>query len=232
MSTRNQESTPHSGGKTGQTERAYAILKEEIMQNRMPLGLQPPEPEIARRMNMSRTPVREALVRLSSEGLVSLEPRRGPRVLPMSPNDMREIYQLLTALESELAADIAQTGLPEDVIAELTAATDDMEKFLRQDDLTGWSKADDIFHRTLLKQCKNKRMTDFIGSLLDQSHRARMITLRMRKAPRHSTREHHAILKAITDKDEKRARALYGAHRKRASNELLGILEKVQLSQL
>ena len=216
----------------GRAESAYRLLKAEIMENRAPPGFQAPEPEIALRLKMSRTPVREALVRLQSEGLVELVPRRGPRVLPVSPDDMRDIYQLLVALEPEAAADAARLGMPPGRAVVLKAATAEMTRALKNADLDQWAAADDRFHRELLKCCGNRRLTAFVGGLLDQSHRARMLTLRLRKTPWQSTRDHRAILKAILDGDARKTRALFRDHRERAAAELLAILEKLRLSRL
>ncbi len=211
---------------------AYERLKEEILENRLPPGFQAPEPEIALRLGMSRTPVREALIRLQAEGLVELIPRRGVRVLPIAPSDMRDIYQLLTVLEPEAAATIAAQGLDPDQIAELEEATGDMERALEAGDLDRWAAADDRFHRTLLGFSRNKRLTNFVNTLFDQAHRARMVTLRLRETPRKSTEEHRAILKAIAAGDAPETCRLFRAHRERAAAELVSALINCRLSQL
>ena len=110
---------PPAAPKATRVSDAYDRLKAEILLGRMPPGFQAPEPEIALRLGMSRTPVREALIRLEAEGLVQLIPRRGARVLPVRAEDMREIYAILTALEPEAAAalstqDSARWGTTED----------------------------------------------------------------------------------------------------------------------
>lgn len=218
--------------KTTRVDDAYDRLKLEILENRMPPGYQAPEPEIADRLGMSRTPVREALIRLQAEGLVDLIPRRGARVLPVSPNDMREIYQILTALEPEAAALVARRELAPAEIALLEGPTSDMERTIETGDLDAWAAADDRFHRALLDLSPNRRISTFIKQLLNQAHRARMVTLRLRKPPRTSTREHRDILTAILAHDDDRARMLFRAHRERADEELIDILEACRLSSL
>ncbi len=218
--------------KPSRVDDAYVRLKSEILNNRMPPGFQAPEPEIALRLGMSRTPVREALIRLATEGLVELVPRRGMRVLPISPADMREIYQLLTVLEPEAAAVIAERKPHHDELATLTAASADMERALDAGDLDAWAAADDRFHRGLLAMHHNRRLRAFVENLLDQAHRARMLTLRLRDLPRRSTKEHHDILTYIAAGEAEKARAVFKAHRMRAASELLAILEKARLTQL
>lgn len=218
--------------KPTRVEDAYLRLKDEILQNRMPPGFQAPEPEIALRLGMSRTPVREALIRLESEGLVRLIPRHGALVLPVAADDMREVYEILTALEPEAAASLARKQPDRAGLDALEAATRAMEAALRDNDLDAWAEADDRFHRTLLMLHANNRMTNFVSSLFDQVHRARMTTLRLRKPPEQSTREHREILEHILAGDAEKARKSFRAHRERAAAELLSILQSHDLQAL
>ena len=211
---------------------AYEQLKAEILSNRMPPGFQAPEPEIALRLGMSRTPVREALIRLEGEGLVELIPRHGARVLPVSAADMGEIYEILTALEPEAAAALVRDGVEPDALAPLDAATTQMEEALKTGDLEAWAMADNLFHSTILHLHGNRRMLSFVNELLDQSHRARMVTLRMRQLPEQSTKEHRAILEKLRAGDVEGVRTLFRAHRERAAQELLGLLHNYQLPGL
>lgn len=203
---------------------AHARLKSEILSNRMPQGFQATEPEVALRLGMSRTPVREALILLQSEGLVELVPRRGVRVLPISPDDMREIYDILTALEPEAAAMLAMQNPNASDLAPLLDATSDMERALDQDDLETWAEADDRFHRTLIQMSGNSRLLSIVGTLNDQAHRARIATLRHREKPVASTRDHRDILTYLAAGDAARTREAFRTHRQRAANELVGLL--------
>lgn len=213
-------------------EAAYARLKEEIRTNRLPSGFQAPEPEIALRLGMSRTPVREALIRLEAEGLVELIPRRGVRVLPIRAEDMREIYQILTSLEPDAAARYAETRPSAEELSPLAEATADMEAALESEDLDIWAEADDRFHQILLDLQGNRRIKDFVRALYDQAHRARVVTMRMRGPPHRSTQEHREILEYLLAGDGESTRRLFKQHRTRSAEELLAILEKYKLGQL
>src|SRR3954451_24864917 len=130
---------------------AYGALKEAIRENMFPPGYQGPEQEIATRLGMSRTPVHEAVIRLQEEGLVRVMTRRGVLVCTVSPDDMREIYDVIIALEAmaaELLADRPEVDRDAGV-AELARANGAMRQALEHDDLTAWAAADDLFHRTL-----------------------------------------------------------------------------------
>lgn len=214
------------------TEQAYERLKKEILQNRLPPGFQASEPEFALRLGMSRTPVREALLRLEADGLIEMRPRRGARVTPLSWNDMRDIYEILTTLEPEAAAAVAKLKPDRKALKPLCDATDDMEKALVNNDLDNWADADDRFHRGLLGLQDNRRLTDFVTRLLDQSHRARMITLRMRKRPTQSTEDHRTILRHIENGEAGKARETFRHHRERAASELLSLLHNYRLTAL
>jgi len=211
---------------------AYVRLKDEIRSNRMPPGFQSPEPEIAVHLGMSRTPVREALIRLEAEGLVELIPRRGARVLPIRADDMREIYEILTALEPEAAAILAARRPSRNDLKPLEDATTDMEVALENDDLEAWAEADNRFHHLLLELHGNRRMQSFVAALYDQAHRARIITLRMRDKPTKSTAEHREILGCLHAGNAAATRTAFRNHRERAAKELLGVLEKYKLGQL
>ena len=211
---------------------AYERLKDEIRTNRMAPGYQAPEPEIALRLGMSRTPVREALIRLEAEGLVELVPRRGARVLPIRADDMKEIYEILTALEPAAAANLAARKPSAEELAPLELATAEMEAALEAEDLDAWAEADDRFHRALLALHGNQRLQGFVNALFDQAHRARIVTLRMRGMPTKSTEEHRQIVEHLLAGDAEAVREAFRAHRQRASEELLSILEKYRLEQL
>src|SRR6478736_4182058 len=102
------DETEEPNRKPSLVDDAYAALKEAIRENTFPPGYQGSEQEIATRLRMSRTPVHEAIIRLQEEGLVRVLPRRGVMVCPISPDDMREIYGVIIALEtasSELLAE-------------------------------------------------------------------------------------------------------------------------------
>lgn len=214
----------------GYVEQAYRIIRQRILDNVYPAGYRALEREFAEELSLSRTPVREALLRLQSEGLIELIPRHGARVLPVSAGDMREIYDVLTALES-MAAEIVTRRRPSAAeLRPLSSASREMVEALRNDDLDAWARADEHFHRQLLELAGNSVLIQTVQLLWDRAHRARMVTLRLRPRPVHSTKEHNAIVEAIRAGDPEATVRLYRSHRQRASMELLAILEKARLA--
>lgn len=211
---------------------AYCRLKEDILSNALPAGYQALEQEIAEQLQMSRTPVREALLRLQDEGLVEIVPRRGMRVKPVSIDDMREIYELLYCVEATAAELLAARHLAPDSqeLQRLEEATDEMERCLKIDDLDGWAEADARFHRYLVEFCGNSRLAKIANALALQCHRVRLLTLRLRPRPTDSTSDHRAVVKAVRDHNEELAHDIQRAHRRRAMTLILDALERFNLS--
>ncbi len=211
---------------------AYGAMRAKILDNEWAPGHRALEQELALEFGMSRTPVREALIRLAKEGLVEVVPRHGMRVLPVSAADMDEIYQLLGSLEATAAELVAQRKLTARDIAPLDAASRAMDVALKADDLDGWARADERFHRHLVELCGNRLLAATVYNFWDRAHRARMFTLRLRPKPVHSTREHTELVRAIRNGDAAAAREIHRAHRERGRRELTAILERYKLGQM
>lgn len=210
-------------------EQAYVELKQQILENRLPAGGQFLEQEIAEQLNMSRTPVREAMVRLANEGLVEVRPRHGMRVLPISPKDMAEIYDILTALESSAAGIIAELGLDKNDLQPLLQAVEDMDAALALNDREAWAIADNEFHRQLVVLTGNQRLISLIDTYRDQGQRVRMTTLHLRPGPEKSNEDHRAVVDAILTKDPDKAREIHRRHRETAGKMLINLLNQHHL---
>lgn len=211
---------------------AYEWIRRRILDNVWPPGHRALEQEVALELGMSRTPVREALVRLQNDGLVEVVPRHGMRVLPVSPQDMREIYEVLTALEC-MAAEIVARRKPGDAeLQTLTQATADMDEALARDDLEAWAAADERFHVSLVELSGNRALANTVWNYWDRAHRARMLSLRLRPKPVNSTHEHMQMVERLRAGDVAGAAAVTRAHRERANQELVAIFERFKLKQM
>jgi DNA-binding GntR family transcriptional regulator len=214
------------GETTSLGDEAYQALKAAIRDNVFPPGHQAAEPEIARQLGMSRTPVHEAIIRLQEEGLVQVLPRRGVLICPISADDIREIYDVLVAVEGMAAALLA--GLPADAAAAAAEAlereTAAMERALRKGELLEWAAADERFHQALTERCGNRRLARAAATVRDQSHRARLFTLHLRPLPTASAAEHRRITDAVRGGAAPEAEAAARAHRIRARDALLPLL--------
>lgn len=214
------------------TQRAILELRQMIFDGDLPAGSDHLESELADQLGMSRTPIREAALTLESQGLLEMRPRKGVRILPVSPNDMREIYDVLTELESLAALRAAQRGLSEADVAPLSQAIEEMEQALADNALEEWALADDRFHQALVELGGNSRIKTIVAMMSDQVRRARAITLFMRPLPVQSNEDHRRVFEAIRSGDAEEAARIHRAHRQKAKDIIVGLLEKHKLSKV
>lgn len=218
--------------KVAYPEIAYREIKRRIQENELAAGFQATEKQISEMLDMSRTPIREALLRLEGDGLIELTPRHGMRVLHVSPNDMREIYQILTVLEASAVESVASNGLSDAEIVDLEQAVTDMDKALDLGDLDAWAAADQQFHTMLVGFCGNRRLAAVVNTYLDQTRRVRRLTLKLRPKPIDSNKAHAAVVDAIKRQDPDAAWIIHKKHRKEAGEMLVGLLEDIGLKHL
>jgi DNA-binding GntR family transcriptional regulator len=214
------------------TETTYREIRRQILENEMAPSSQFTEQELAIRLSVSRTPTREALLRLESEGLVEIRPRHGMRVKRVSVEDAREIYEILTALESAAAGLAAARKPPAHQIAEMRDCIKTMDRALRKNDLKEWAMADEQFHRVLTQASGNMRFVEIVNTYYNQSHRLRMMTLSLRPKPTNSNRDHEAVVKAIVKGDADAARRIHLEHRVRSAEMMIALLNKHGLSYI
>lgn len=216
------------------TEAAYASIKARILDSDLPPGSHVLEQTLAKELGMSRTPIREALVRLQQEGMLQIVPRHGVRISTLAPSDMRDIYQVLVSLEPTAIELLTLRRPTREDLATLLTACDNMERALASTppDLRAWAAADELFHTDLALRCGNRRLAAMIMTVWEQAHRARMFTLLLRQVPHRSTAEHRTVVEAILEGDPQNARKLYEAHRRRGGEELMAIIERHGLQRL
>lgn len=216
----------------GATQRAAEEMRRLIFAGELTPGSDHLEAELAERFGMSRTPVREAALVLEAQGLVSVRPRRGVRVLPVSAEDMAEIYDVLTELESHAAGRAAAMRHGDDDLAPMAAAIDAMDAALEAGDRDAWAEADEAFHAELVRLGRNSRIEGIVAMMSDQVRRARYLTLYLRPLPLTSNEDHRAVLEAIRAGAVYRAQSLHRTHRERAKEMLVGLLGQHRLNRL
>lgn len=215
--------------RASRVDQAYAEIRRRILDNHYAPGHQVLEQELAAALGMSRTPVREALVRLQNERFVQLIPRHGMRVVPLSIQELREVYEVLTSLELTAIDRLARLDLQDEALATIEKTLDEMDFAAQKKDVEAWAKADERFHRILVTLCGNQRLATIVEMLWEQGHRARMTTVRLRASLEQSNREHRALLEAIRARDWRQARARHAKHRERAMTEILNLLHQTRL---
>jgi len=224
-----ERARPPGKGLTALAERAYREVKAMILENRVHGGEHLLEEDLARALGMSRTPLREALVQLQTEGLVAIVPRRGIRVVPLTVADMREVHDLMTWLESQAAYALAARPDRDAEVKELRHINAGMRRALAAGDIAAWAQANDRFHARLIASAGNGRLIRICEVLLDQSQRVRTFTLRLRKPPTRTNDAHARMLKAIADGDGERAVAIQMENKRAWLAELEEIVERFEL---
>lgn len=225
---------PASVLKPNLADHAYEAIKRAVLENIYPPGYQAGEVEIARQLEMSRTPVHEAMARLQEEGLVRILPKRGILVLGLSPDDIAEIYDVIIALEGSAGERLAR--LPETQrmasAALLEGHTAQMDAALAAGDRPAWARADKAFHDALAQASGNERLGRMVGTVTDQLHRARLFTLHLRPLPTRSAQDHGAITDAIRAGNPEAAADAARKHRRHARDELVPLLRQLRLNNL
>ncbi len=214
------------------TQRAVRDLRKMILSGELAAGTDHLESELAETLGMSRTPIREAALMLESKGLLEMRPRKGVRILPVSSDDMREIYDILTELESLAAQRAAEADYSDDELAVLAGSIAKMDQAIEAEDLVAWAEADELFHQELVRLGGNKRVEAIVAMMSDQVRRARATTLFIRPLPVKSNEDHRVVFQAISEGRPDVARERHRAHRLQAQTMLCGILEKHRLNSL
>lgn len=207
-------------------QRAYHIIKMAIRDLILSPGKTILEREMAETLQMSRTPVREALVRLETEGMVRLVPRRGFIVEPIEKEDLKEIYEIVETMDG-LAVANATEKVNDAELDKLESLIKQQEKALEQNNLKKWAILDDQFHNLIIRFASNKRLNTVIAIHSDQLYRARLFTINYRPLPIKSIVEHKAIISCMKAKDGVAGSMVMQSHRKRARKEILTALDKI-----
>jgi len=214
------------------TQQAAQAMRKLIFTGELGPGSDHLETELAARLGLSRTPIREAALVLATQGLVEIRPRKGLRVIPVSRQDMSEIYDVLTALESLAAENAARMGYPAAQLTALARAIAEMDRALAAEDREAWAEADEAFHTELVRLGGNARVSRIVAMMEDQVRRARAMTLYIRPLPLASNQDHRQVLEAITAGDAQAAYDIHHAHRRRAKEMLIDLLGKHRFHHL
>jgi DNA-binding GntR family transcriptional regulator len=220
--------------KANTTELAYRELRRRIIESELTPGSHLLEQELGLMLGFSRTPIREAAIRLQGEGLVQIVPRHGIRIVPTSISDIRHIYQVLISLESTAAGLVAARYAAKQAdLAPLVAACENMSAAFERGDMLAWAAEDEVFHETLVALSGNARLARVVMNCRDQVHRVRRFTQMVKPHPQplKSIQEHYGIVDAMRCGDAAKASDLYRAHRERGWRDQTNVLQQYGIQQ-
>lgn len=189
----------------------YLKLRQEIVTATLPPGYVLREAELAARFGVSKTPLREAFVRLEKDGFVQIAPYRSAVVAGYSRQDLREIYEVRELLEGLCAREAAVNIATEDLAA-LSRIVRDSAAALDEGDTKRLAALLDEFDVLLYAQSKNSRITAMLDNIRDHVTRIGRLTVAIPGRLGTSVQEHQAIYEAIVQRDGQRAETLMRQH--------------------
>jgi DNA-binding GntR family transcriptional regulator len=185
-------------------------LRDHIVEGNIPDGARVPERQLCAMLGISRTPLREALKVLASEGLVELLPNRGARVRQLGERDLAELFDIMGGLEG-LAGRLACENITDAEIAEIERLHYEMYGFYLHRDMHGYFRVNQLIHQKIVEASHNAALQSTYANFAGRIRRVRYSANFARKRERwgEAMREHEIILEAL---------------RRRAGNELSDIL--------
>lgn len=184
-------------------------LRQQIFDRTLEPGSWIDEQKLAGAFGISRTPLREALKVLAVEGLVTMKVRRGAYVTEMSPDDVSQIYHLLSLLESDAAGEATRRATDEDV-AHLRHLHERLERQVRQRE--AFFDTNEQFHLELLRIAANRWRTQIVSDLRKVMKLNRHHSLFRQGRIHESLSEHRAVMEAIEARDGDAATRLMQRH--------------------
>jgi DNA-binding GntR family transcriptional regulator len=181
-------------------ERIVDFVKEAIIKGRLKPGERVPEPELAERFGISRTPIREAFRQLESEGFLIITPRKGAVVSPITDKDVREFYTIKSLLEG-FAAKSACQKLNDKEIKKMEELNEQMVKFAEKDEVKRFFELDNEFHHIFLNACGNDKLYTLVNNLVQQFERFRITSLSLPGRMKNSVKQHRGIIAAFKKRD-------------------------------
>lgn len=182
-------------------EIVYESLRKTIISGVIPVGERIVEKEYATRLNISRTPVREALRMLEMEELIETIPRVGVVVKRISPEDVAEIYKIRQQLEI-LATTTAMENITKEEISEIKELLDLTEQKNNEGDVGEVIRLFGEFNKKIYKASGMKRLAGMIGRLNEYIQRFRNISISENERREKALREHREILRLIEEKNK------------------------------
>jgi DNA-binding GntR family transcriptional regulator len=205
------------GTRPSASRRAYAHVKERVLDGRLAEGTLLSEVEVAAELSVSRTPVREAFVQLESEGVLRLYPRRGALVVPIGPRDVADLVEARWVIERHA---LEQLGTDDEAFAAMQAAIAAQREHLAAGDEAAFAAQDRQFHRAAVAATGNAILCGLYDSLRERQQRMARRSMAVRADA--ILDEHTAILDALRAGDPAAAAEVLRRHLDSVADPRLG----------
>ena len=204
----------NGGGRVAAKDRAHDYVKRQVLTGAFPGGELISEGEVAAALGMSRTPVREAFLRLEAEGLLRLYPQRGALVVPVSSGESRAVIEARLVLEQFAVRKVVGRGaaVRASVFERLSAELQRQRDAVAQSDWEEFSDADRAFHDVTLQESGNAIVAGFYSSLRDRQMRMNRELVMHEERVTTILDEHRVIAEAVRDGDLQRTQEALRMH--------------------
>ncbi len=203
----------------------FNTLRDAILTEKLQPGERLMENQLAEKLGVSRTPIREALRMLELENLVELTPRKGAQVLDMSEKDIINVLEIREVLEG-LATQLACKKMTFEILEELKKAELEFEQFAKENDLEKVVSIDERFHDIIFASTENERLIQIFNNLKIQIYRYRMAHVKLDTGIENIIVQHRAILSAIENKNAVEGEDLAKKHIQYHTKFILDALQK------
>ncbi len=227
----NGNSISLDGAQSGTAEQqAYLLVKTRIMEMYYKPGQYIIDGDLADELAFSRTPIANALRRLEYEGLLTIQPRRGWQVTPLSLDDINEIFDIKEALETMIVRQAA-TYNDETLRRTLRESVDDMQRYSTAGDMEAWDIAHMHWHQTVLAMSEypEGRVPRILNNLNDQWRRVRRGLRAIEGRMARETVEHTLIAESILAQDVDEAEQRTLRHLQHVRQEIVSLLSNMVL---
>ncbi|MEW6616571.1 MAG: GntR family transcriptional regulator [Thermodesulfobacteriota bacterium] len=187
------------------------LLREAIYSGQLPPGMRLIESELAEKMQVGRTPLREAIRQLEAEELIKVVPNKGATVVSYSRDDMREIYRICAVLEG-MAASLAVENLSLSELDKIKTMHTSMETRELQAEMRKWFLTNRELHSVYLRCCQSPRLLKLIKQQISQLDRYWFILLSIPGMMEQSVSQHTEIIHAFEKRDSDLVRRLVEDH--------------------
>lgn len=203
----------------------YAHLRELIIKGKLAPGTRLKEQQLSEQLGVSRSPIREAIVQLNRDGLVTTKARGGDFVTLYTPTDVREIYDVRLAIEL-MAVRRAVPRVTDEELRPLLEAAEECTSALRNGDIPVYGEKDQLFHFALVDLAQNRRLSEIMRQMAAQIQAIRAFVALDIERVRRAEEEHQKILEAIQARSTEEALAWVARHIESVSDEVAVMLER------
>lgn len=189
----------------------FNTLRQAILRGELKPGERLMEIQLANKLGVSRTPIREALRKLELEGLVNMVPRKGAEVADITEKSLRDVLEVRKALE-ELSVQLACEKITEEEIEELKRVAERFKDTLDDQDVTKIAEADVAFHDVIYTATDNQKLILLLNNLREQMYRYRVEYLKKEEAYPRLIAEHEELIDNISKRNKEEATRIMCEH--------------------